>query len=96
MAQKEGLDRSRKDVVKIPSPRAVFFWGLLFGLYFDHIGWMFWFDLNGKDGSIQRIREEWIDSNITMPLQIVSLVTMGMWFVGYWRRLPPRRKKAKG
>lgn len=91
MAQEEGMEHSPKNVVKIPSPRAVYFYGLLLGLYLDHMGWMVWFDLNGKEGSIQKIRDAWIDSNVTMPLQIVSIVTIGMWAIGYWRRLPSRR-----
>jgi len=37
---------------KIPSPRAVFVYGLLTGVFFNDMFWMCWFDLNGKEGSI--------------------------------------------
>jgi hypothetical protein len=53
---------------------------------------MIWFDMNGKEGSIQKIREAWIDSDTTMPLQIVAVVTIGMFAVGFWKRLPSRKR----
>jgi len=76
---------------EIPSPRAVYLYGLLAGIFFDHIFWGIWFDINGREGSIQKIREARIDSSWTMPLQIVSAVTVGMGIVGFLRRLPARK-----
>jgi hypothetical protein len=35
MAQEEGLESPRKNVVKVPSPRAVYALGLLLGVFFD-------------------------------------------------------------
>jgi hypothetical protein len=77
---------------KIPSPRAVFVYGLLTGVFFNDMFWMCWFDLNGKEGSIQKIREAWTDSDISMPLQIVAMVTVGMMVVRFWARLPSRKR----
>lgn len=92
MAQDEGLESSRKDMVRVPSPRVVFIHGLLAGAFFMDGFWMIWFDLNGKEGSIQKIREAWTDSSITMPIQIVALVTIGMMVARFWSRLPSRKR----
>ena len=77
--------------MKIPSPRAVFIYGLLAGTFFNYMFWMCWFDLNGKEGSIQKIRDAWTDSNTSMPLQIVAIVTVGMICMRFWARLPSRK-----
>jgi hypothetical protein len=77
--------------MKTPSPRAVFIWGLLLGVFFDQMYWMIWFDLTGLEQSIAKIRENWIDSNTTMPIQIVAVVTVGMFALGFWHRLPAKK-----
>jgi hypothetical protein len=92
MAQEEGLESPRKDVVKIPSPRAVYRRGILDGSMACLMAVLIFTDILGRDGLCDWIRANWTDSDTTMPIQIVVSVTLGMAMVGFWRRLPSRKR----
>lgn len=74
--------------MKVPSPRRVFLFGMFFGMFANDMVWNFWFDLMGEERALRKLHESWIDSNTTMPIQIVAAVTVGMFVAGYWNRLP--------
>lgn len=77
---------------KIPAPRKLFRDGFWFGYLLSTLTSGIVMDIIGKDRMMNVIRDTWVDSNWTMPIQTVLFVTFGMFAFGIFRALPGRPK----